>query len=154
MSEEQRRILNMVKDGKISVEDAEELMAALDEAQAPPPTPAPAPSAGTSKELKYLRVQVDPINGFGPHPHHHGHPGKKGKVNVRIPLAVLRAGVKLTTLLPQDARAKIDEALQRKGLGLELSDLEGAKLEPLIEALAETSIDVDSEEATVKIYCE
>jgi len=80
--------------------------------------------------------------------------GRKGKVNVRIPIAILRAGVKLTTLLPQDARARIDEELEKKGIGLGLSDLEGARLEPLIEALSQNPIDVDAEDATVKIYCE
>jgi hypothetical protein len=140
MKEERTRILNMVKEGKISVEEADELISALDGRNG-----AAASGDGTfTGNLKYFRIVVEPVDG--------GH--TKDRVNVRVPIALLRAGARLTTLLPQEARGKINDTLQEKGTGLTLSDLEGANLEPLLEALADMSIDVDTDDAHVRIFCE
>jgi class 3 adenylate cyclase len=95
--------------------------------------------------LKYLRVQVEPKGGGG---------GRRGTVNIRVPLKLLRAGVKLGTVLPGHSKEKINAALRDKGLDFDISSLEGEKLEEFLSALSDMEIDVDEKDKTVHIFCE
>lgn len=95
--------------------------------------------------LRYLRVQVKP-KGDGS--------SKQGRVNIRVPLKLLRAGVKLSTVLPGHSKEKINAALREKGLDFDISSLEGQKLEELLSALSDMEIDVDEKDKTVRIFCE
>jgi len=146
MSSERAQILNMLKTGKISVQETEDLLDVLEsnEVRTEPAAEAEV-TASEHKAPKYLRVQVD---GCG-----NGH-GKHEKVNVRVPLQLLRAGVKFASLLPSDAKSKVDEAFKDKGMSFDLSNFKPEDLDPLIEALAETSIDVDADDEKVRIFCE
>jgi hypothetical protein len=58
MNEERRKILEMLREGKISVADAERLLAAVGE----PETEAPS-APGGKPGWKYLRVLVEPGSG-------------------------------------------------------------------------------------------
>ncbi len=139
MSTERERILKMLADGKISVAEAEELLEALSQnKQAEESTPTP-----SGKKPKYLRVQVDP-----------GKTSLKQQVNIRIPLQLIRAGVKLASVVPSEAREKVNRALHEKGIGLDISDLTSEKLDGVIQSLGEMSIDVDGEDEKVRIFCE
>lgn len=139
MSADRERILKMLAEGKISVTEAKELLDALSQSK-PVVETEPAPSG---KKPKYLRVQVDPGNRSG-----------KEQVNIRIPLQLLRAGAKLPRIIPGEAREKVNEALHGKGIDLDINDITADKLENLIDSLSELSIDVDSEEEKVRIFCE
>jgi class 3 adenylate cyclase len=98
-----------------------------------------------TRRLKYLRVQVDPKG---------DEDGKQGRVNIRIPLNLLRAGVKLTGVLPEHAREKINAALREKGLEFDIASLEGEKLEELLGSLSDMDIEVVEKDKTVRIYIE
>jgi class 3 adenylate cyclase len=97
------------------------------------------------KRLKYLRIQVDPKG---------DEDGQQGRVNIRIPLNLLRAGAKLTSVLPGHAREKINEALRGKGLEFDIASLEGEKLEDLLRSLSDMDIEVVEKNKTVRIYIE
>jgi hypothetical protein len=85
--------------------------------------------------LKYLRVVVDSSDG--------------DKVNIRVPLALVKTGIKLSTMMPAEANEKLAEQ------GIDLSHLSGLKGEELIEALRDLKVDVDSNDGdTVRIFCE
>lgn len=139
MSEDRQRILKMLADGKISVAEAESLLDALKQRSSEEGIQ----TEREKKVLKYLRIQVDP----GAH-------GGKEKVNIRVPLQLIRAGAKLASVIPSDARDKANQALHEKGVGFDLNDLTGENLDKVIETLGELSIDVDSEDEKVKIFCE
>jgi hypothetical protein len=139
MSNERARILKMLAEGKISVDEAGELLDALSTATAAAETPV---AAATGKP-KYLRVQVDPGNRAG-----------KEKVNIRVPLQLIRAGAKLTSIIPGEAREKVNRALREKGVEVDLNDLSSGGMDGIIEALTELSIDVDDGDEKVRIFCE
>jgi hypothetical protein len=139
MSTERERILKMLAEGKISVAEAEELLDALSQNK---PTEEATPTPG-GKKPKYLRVQVHP----GPR-------SGKEQVNIRIPLQLIRAGVKLASVVPGEAREKVNQALHDKGIGLDINDLTSEKLDSVIESLGDMSVDVDGEDEKVKIFCE
>ena len=89
MNEHRRQILQMLSEGKISADEAERLIAALEER--PAGSSENVSDSGAKARPKYLRVQVDSEDD--------GHEGPT-KVNVRVPMQLLRAGVKLAGLIP------------------------------------------------------
>ena len=138
MNEERKRILDMLAEGKITAEDAEKLLSALSGEKEDS-------TGGTEKSasLKYLRVMVEP----GPSSDHHD------RVNIRVPLKLIRAGLKLTSFIPKDAQGKVNEALHEKGIDADFKDLKPENLEEILSQLDDLSIDVEGKE-TVKIFCE
>src|SRR5262245_24125941 len=141
MVEERRRILNMLAEGKISPSDADGLLAAMEDSTTRPPVAELA--LATPKPLKYLRVQVEE------------HEGDHSKVNIRVPFNLIRAGVRLTALLPTGLHNQINKALEEKGIEFDISKLKPENLEELIEHIGELTVDVeDGKGGKVRVYCE
>lgn len=143
MSDNRKQILEMLAEGRITAAEAERLLAALDGGTAPeakaPPAAAP----------RYLRVQIDADDAKGG--------DVRSKVNIRVPLQLLRAGVKLASVLPPDARERMNEALHEKGVGLDINQIRPENLDELIENLKDVSIDVSGRRgrtATIKVSVE
>jgi hypothetical protein len=143
MSEQSRRILDMLAQGRVSVDEAERLLAALSESGKATGQASDAPSDQVKRTPKYLRVLVDDMED-----------GKPTKVNVRVPLQLLRAGVKLSALIPKDAQAKVNSAMGDKGLNIDLSNLKPEVIEELVQGLSDLQIDVDDENTKVRVFCE
>ena len=145
MAEDRKRVLDMLAEGKIDVDEAERLLRLLAgrvEEQAPRVRPDP----DTAPESpKYLRVIVQP-DGDGDESAH--------RVNIRVPMAVLRAGVKLSALIPDDAASGIDRALRRKGIDLDIKNMRRQDVEQLIDTLRELEIDIHTGDQHVTIYVE
>jgi hypothetical protein len=141
MNEQRRQVLQMLAEGKITADEAERLIDALEreEPEAPPRAvsrPKPRP--------KYLRVvMVDNSDGGGP-----------SRINVRIPLQLLRAGVRLTTLVPPQALTKINAELAKSGVPIDLTELKPQHIEDLIEQLDEVDVDINDPSTTVQVFCE
>jgi hypothetical protein len=158
MNEYRRQILEMLSAGKITANEAERLLAALD----PTPVAAAAEFTGTTANgatadgatvkthAKYLRVQVEADEGLT---------GLKGQttVNVRVPMQLLRAGVRLASLIPAQAHEHLNQALSRKGVPITLSQIKPENLEELIDHLDDLTVDVDGKDGNstkVKVFCE
>ena len=140
MNEHRRQILDMLASGKVTADEAERLLSALEST--------PQHAAGDAKPSpRYLHVVVDK-NGDGD--------ARSKKVDIRVPLQLLRAGVRLANVLPGDARERVNEALHRKGVAFDLGNLKPENVDALIEQLNDVSFDIDNARghATVKMYCE
>src|SRR5258708_5893591 len=143
MNEQRRQILQMLAERKITADEAERLIDALEREQPESPpgaTPRPKPRP------KYLRVMVnsaDDFGGDGPSP-----------VNVRVPLQLLRAGVRLTSLLPPQALTQVNTELNKSGVPIDLTQLKPQHIEDLIEQLDELTVDVDEPGTKVQVFCE
>ena len=61
-------------------------------------------------------------------------------------MQLLRAGVRLASLIPQQAHDEFDEALSKHGVPLTLSQIKPENLEELIDHLEDLSVDVDGKE--------
>ncbi len=148
MSEERTKILNMLADGKISVDEAEKLLNAIGEKAGKEESSGndvAESTAGSKKKPQYLIVNVNSAE---------NEHGKPEKVNVRVPLKLLRAGVKLASVMPNHASEKIHHKLHEKGVNFDLDNLNPENMEELIEALSELTVDVDEGKETVRVYCE
>ncbi len=133
MTEERRKILEMLSEGKITAEDAERLLDRI-EAGASSATKTPR-KPGEKCKLKWLLVHVDGNDG--------------DKVNVRVPISLIRTGIKLGAILPPGATERI------RASGFDLNDLHQLADEDLMEALADLQVNVNSEDGdTVRVYCE
>ena len=143
MSENRKQILAMLAEGRINADEAERLLAALD-GSAPPAAKALAAGAP-----KYLRVLMEADDKHG---------GEvRSKINIRVPLQLLRAGVKLASLLPPEAREQMNAALHDKGVGLDINQIKPENLDALIENLKDVSIDISGKKnrhATIRVFCE
>ena len=158
MSENRRQILEMLAAGKINANEAERLLAALepdltgslrDFARKANGQSGEKP-AGTKTRSKYLRVLVEADESMT---------GMKGPttVNIRVPMQLLRAGVRLASLIPKQAHDHLDEALNRHGVPLTLSQIKPENLEELIDHLDDLTVDVDGRDGNttkVKVFCE
>lgn len=153
MNEHRRQILEMLSEGKITADEAERLIAALDKNAAS--ESATAGRATPTTRYKYLRVLVDSDSGGNPH---------QGpvKVNIRVPMNLLRAGVRLAGLIPPQAREHVNQALRQKGIPFDINQIKPDNLEDLVDQLNELTIDVDAnnkvgygeEKVKVRVFCE
>ena len=140
MNEQRKDILDMLAEGKISAEEAEQLIAALERDQ----PPAASSLEGRPKgKAKYLRVVVDAIDD-----------GEPARVNVRVPLQLLRAGVRLAALIPPQALVKANAELSKSGVPFDLTQLKPEQLEALVDHLDEMTVEVDQTDAKVRVFCE
>jgi len=136
MTDNRRQILDMLANGKITAGEAERLIAALERGGAT--------AMSESDKIKYLRVLVDtkdPVDG-------------PTKVNVRVPMQLLRAGVRLTGVIPASAREEVNAALRKEGIAFDINNVTPQNLEELIEQLRELTVDVDNENTKVRVFCE
>lgn len=144
MSEDRSRILNMLAEGKINAEEAERLLDALDTRAAAPSAGAPAIKGDPTPLLnalpKFLYVKVV---------------GDKGEnVDVKVPLALVRSGLKLTSLIPPQAMDQINSEMSAHGMSIDFNNLKPEDIDELIEALREMEVNVTGENGeTVKVYC-
>lgn len=143
MNEQRRQILEMLAEGKITAAEAEQLMDALDREQ---PEPAVALAAGPKARPKYLRVMADFADGLSG--------DEAGRVNVRVPLQLLRAGVRLTSLIPPQALTHVNAELAKSGVPIDLTQLKPQHIEELVEQLDDLTVDVDQTDVKVKVFCE
>lgn len=131
-----RRILDMLAQGRISADEAERLIAALERE--------PEPAAATKPKAKYLRVAVETAD----------HRGGPANVNVRVPMQVLRAGVRLAGVIPPQARDKVNAALRERGMDFDINQLKPENLDDLVDQLEDLTVNVDQDSTKVRVYCE
>ncbi|MDH3799521.1 MAG: hypothetical protein OES70_12810 [Desulfobacterales bacterium] len=137
MNEERKKVLDMLAGGKISADEAERLINALENK-----TTETSPQTALSETLdnlpRYLFVKVDAVDG--------------DKVNIRVPLKLVKAGIKLQALLPQDAQDKINTKLNEKGINLD--DFKAENFKDILDAISEFELNVDDKKGDkVRIYC-
>jgi hypothetical protein len=143
MNEERRQILQMLAENKITADEAERLISALEREE---PAPVPGSAPGSKRRPKYLRVMMNYDDGAGGE--------REGRINIRVPLRLLRAGVRLTALIPPRALAKANEELDKAGVPIDLAELKPQQLEELVDALDELTVDMDDPGSKIQIFCE
>jgi hypothetical protein len=104
-TQERLQILKMIEEGKIKAEEGARLIEALDSvsstpAPAQPAAPGDAPVDLAGKNTKWLRVRVTDTD------------SGKAKVNVRLPVGLIKAGVKMgAKFSPEIEGLEIDQLM-------------------------------------------
>ena len=144
MSDNQRRILDMLAEKKISVDEAQRLLSLIEPGEEAE-TKKPRDASRKKSDAKYFRVVVEPKEGTG---------AEVERVNIRVPIRLIRAGIKLTSLIPAHASGQVNEALREKGIDFDLRNLKTEDLEELIDALSDLEVDVQNGREKVRVYME
>ena len=143
MSDHMRRVLELVAQGKITPAEAEELLNAMkDESQDAPTTTQNGTGSGPAR---YLRIFVHKIA-------REGH--REQDVNIRVPLNIVRSGLRLGAIIPGYARERMHAKLRERGVDIDLARIDPATIESLLKDLGEINIDVNEGEEQVRITCE
>ena len=135
MNEEILKVLEMVKEGKLTPEQGESLLSAMNTGNEPSPQP--------EKKNSMLRVRVDVKD-----------PDKKeqAKVNVNVPLSLAKKAVGLVALIPKEAKKELTD----NGIDLDAIDLKEliAMFEngEITEELVNVEAGTEEKGATVKVY--
>ena len=144
MNEDRKRILGMLAEGKITADEAELLLDSLESAPKDMPDVAVMPSANwpagpsATGTPKYLYVKVT----------------GKDKVDVRVPLALLRTGLKLTSLIPPQAMDQLNESMGEAGMSIDFNNLKPEDIDDIIESLREMEVNVLSADGdNVRVFC-
>ena len=149
MNEDRKRILGMLAEGKITADEAEMLLDALGE----PAAQSAAADSGLSSPPgvtgletltenpampKFLYVRIDGDD----------------KVDVKVPLGLLRAGLKLTSLIPPQAMDQINDSMAESGVSIDFNNLKPEDVESLIENLREMEVVIDAADGNkVRVWC-
>lgn len=140
MNQERLKVLNMIAEGKITAEEGGKLLEALDKKEEKKIEP-----VEVKKEkgnINYLFVDINPKSD-----------SSSEKVHVKVPLALVRAGVNIASMLPADVQDTVNNAMDEKGMKFDLSSIKPENIEELIQALEEMEVNIDSDEHTVRVYC-
>lgn len=136
MSQEKLRVLELIQDGKVSASEGLELLKAMEEGEKE--------SKPAGNGDRQFRIKVD---------------GEKTKVNVNIPMRLVKAASKFANLginfIPQEARSEMDKR------GIDISEIDFNELVDLIDqGLVDGKlVDIDVEDPkegrmTVAVYVE
>jgi len=147
MAENQKRILEMLANKEISTDEAQRMLGAPDPEVKEADTSTREEAGTVRAKPRYLRVTVRPGAG-------HENDADAERVNVRVPLALIRSGIKFASVLPRDVGHRVEDTLKDRGIGLDLRNLNPDDLDDLIEALADLEVDVESNEEKVKVFVE
>jgi|WetSurMetagenome_2_1015567.scaffolds.fasta_scaffold1333383_1 hypothetical protein len=145
MSDSRTRILEMLAQNKITVDEAERLLTAIGTNEKVEEKTSSTTTLN-GKMPKYLRVVIEP-----------GPDCKNGeiveRVNIRVPMGLIKAGMKLTSLIPSNASDKMNEAMREKGVDFDLKNFKPEDVDELIAALSELEVNVDGKEK-VRVFVE
>jgi len=142
MNEQHRQILEMLAEGKITADEAERLIDALEREQ---PELSPGAAPRPNRRPKYLRVVMVDSSAADDGP---------SRMNIRIPLQLLRAGVRLTSLIPPQALTRLNAELDKAGVPIDLTELRPQHIEELIEQLDGVNVDIDEPNTKMQVFCE
>jgi len=134
MSVERQKVLEMLAQGKISVEDADRLLDKLNAAGSQPGGADGNAEPASGKKSKFMRIIVE-------------RPGREN-VNVRVPLTYARTWKRLVAFLPPKVSEKLAE------MDIDLAQLGGSD-EEWARAMEELNVDIDKGSGNrVRVYCE
>lgn len=134
VTDETRKVLEMLSSGTITVQEAEQLLQAV----ASPETAA----EQKKPEPRFFRIQVNKP----------ARDGKKAEsVNIRVPMTVVRGGLRLGSVFPSMLAKKKFQL--PNGTEVDLSKVTYTDLEAMIKDIGELTVDVDGDQQ-VRISCE
>ena len=163
MSDETRRVLDLLAQGKITVDEADQLLRAID---APPQEPEGSVETGGERKrkwrgifglgavpaspsdapgLRYLKIEV----------HKPATESRREKhVNIRVPIALVRSGMRLGAIVGGYADNDVTRRLLERGIDLDLSKIDQTQIDDLMKNLGELRVNIDKGRSQVRITCE
>jgi SHOCT-like domain len=149
MSDQTRRILDLLAGGRITADEADRLLAALQESGEESPAGPAAGGEANRAAGRFLRIEVQKTGTGGQPPR---------RVNIRVPLTVVRSGLRLGALLGgfkgdrgSGRFGRLSERLRANGVDVDFDQLDADKLEALLRETGEVTLDIDDGRAQVRV---
>ena len=143
MSDDTRRVLDLLAQGKITVDEADRLLKAVASAQPPQEG---ATDSGAAPRARWLRINVQKQSD-DPH-------GEKKNVNVRVPISFVKGGMRLGALIAPFAGEKAIARLRERGYDIDLSRLDAEAIETWLKDVDDLNVHIDNGKEQVRITCE
>jgi hypothetical protein len=149
-ADDTRRILDLLAQGKTTVDEADRLLKALGAANA---QAAGATAEGPERpKPSWFRINI----------HKPANEHRQAKdVNIRVPVSVMKGGMRLGAIIASFAGEKAARRMRERGIDLDLSaingdlsKLNGPEFEQFLRSLDDVNIDIDDGKAQVRITCE
>jgi hypothetical protein len=141
MIEDTRRVLELLAQGKVTVDEAHQLLHALTDQ---PRSETAGKSEATPFKPRFIRIHV----------HKPAKDGREAKdVNIRVPMAVVRGGMRLGMIIPgwQD---RASARMRERGVDIDLAKIDPAMIESILSEMGEMNIDVNGTGEQVRITVE
>ena len=147
---ETRRVLDMLAQGKITVDEADRLLKALN---APASESEAAGQPGDPSRARWVRINIHKVSDENRH--------QPKDVNIRVPISVVKGGMRLGAIIATFAGEKAALRMKRRGIDLDLpkinadlSKMNGPEFEAFLKSLDDVDIEVDDGKSQVRITCE
>jgi hypothetical protein len=151
-TDDTRRILDLLSQGKITVDDADRLIKAMS-ADVPAGTTVTETAADGGQRARWFRINIRKPASDQAH--------KPKDVNIRVPIAVVKGGMRLGAIIATFAGEKAALRMKQRGLDLDLSTINGdlsrmngAEFEAFLKSLDDMNIEIDDGRSTVRITAE
>ena len=145
-----RRILDLLAQGKTTVDEADRLLKALGDAQA---QAGDTTADGTERPTpSWFRINI----------HKPANDHRQAKdVNIRVPVSVMKGGMRLGAIIATFAGEKAARRMRERGIDLDLSKingdlskLNGPEFDQFLKSLDDVNIEIDDGKAQVRITTE
>jgi hypothetical protein len=137
MNDERTRILEMLSQGKVNIEEASQLLEA---------------SLKSEKEVSLIHAKSDKFMYVNVEPKETVEGKKIGKVFVKVPFALIKAGFNIAGLIPKDAQTEINNGLKKQGMSFDFSDFKPENIQDIMASLEQLTVEVDNEDSIIKVY--
>ena len=143
MSDDTRRVLDLLAQGKITVDEADRLLKAV---AAAPPSAEAASESGAAPRPRWLRINIQKQS--------EDRHGETKNVNVRVPISFVKGGMRLGALIAPFAGEKAIARLRERGYDLDLSRLDAEAIETWLKDVDDLNVHIDNGKEHVRITCE
>jgi len=151
-TDDTRRILDLLSQGKITVDEADRLIKALS-ADRPAEATAADKAADGRPPVRWFRINIHKPAKDDTH--------KPKDVNIRVPIAVVKGGMRLGAIIATFAGEKAAQRMKERGLDLDLSTINGdlsrmngAEFDTFMQSLDEMNVEIDDGKSQVRITAE
>ena len=149
-ADDTRRILDLLAQGKITVDDADRLIKALGDAQAQADDAMP--EGSERPKPSWFRINI----------HKPANEHRQAKdMTIRVPVSVMRGGMRLGAIIGSFAGEKAARRMRERGIDLDLSkingdlsNLNGPEFDQFLKSLDDVNIEIDDGKSQVRITCE
>jgi SHOCT-like domain len=143
MSDDTRRVLDLLAQGKITVDEADRLLKAVTAAA---PSAEAASGPGAVPRPRWLRINIQKQS--------EDRHGETKNVNVRVPISFVKGGMRLGALIAPFAGEKAIARLRERGYDLDLSRLDAEAIETWLKDVDDLNVHIDNGKEQVRITCE
>ena len=153
MSDETRRVLDLLAQGKITVDEADRLIKAVCADRPAETATADTATDGGRQRVRWVRINIHKPAKDQTH--------TPKDVNIRVPIAVVKGGMRLGAIIATFAGEKAAQRMKERGLDLDLSTINGdlsrmngTEFDSFMKSLDDMNIEIDDGKSQVRITCE